>query len=73
MKKTTKMSTRRSQGAGLREMNHSLRLELQREQMERLEQQRIDFERRAHQARNNLYGLGAATATARGWIDSSRR
>jgi hypothetical protein len=67
--KKTKMSVRRSQGTGHR---HGLQQETQREVMERLEQQRVDFEHRAHQARSNLYGLAPQTPP-RGWIDSSGR
>jgi hypothetical protein len=70
--KKTKMSTRRSHGGGRREVNRVLEMEMVREQAERLEQQRIDFEHRAHLARKNLYGL-PQTDVGRGWIDSRRR
>jgi hypothetical protein len=70
--KKMKMSAQQSHGPGLREINRTLQLEVERAHMERLEQQRIDFEHRAHQARDNLYGIQPA-ATARGWVDSKRQ
>lgn len=54
--KNTKMS-QRSHGAESREMARNLQSETLRAQGERLEQQRIDFERRSHLvARAGLYG-----------------
>jgi hypothetical protein len=72
--KNAKMSTRRHPGAGLRKMSRSLHGEVGREEMERLEQQRIDFEHRARLARTNLYGLNVPAATGiHGWVDNTRR
>jgi len=68
--KHTKMS-RRSHHSGSRESSRALRTEMEHEQSVRLEQQRIDFERRAHMARNNLYGLGTSWQPS-GWVDSRR-
>jgi hypothetical protein len=40
----------------------------ERREMERIEQQRIDFEHRASQARQNLYGQ-PKTGLPQGWVD----
>jgi hypothetical protein len=64
--KHTKMSRR----TGVRELSRALNTEVQRSDVERLEQERIDYEHRARMARTSLYGLPLAQATMpRGWID----
>jgi hypothetical protein len=37
--------------------------------VERLEQQRINFEHRAHLVRDNLYGHSTQAEAPRGWVD----
>lgn len=64
------MSTRHK--AVAREMNKALQTELLRDEGQRLEQQRIDFEHGARMARTNLYGV-ARNDMGRGWVDAKRR
>lgn len=64
MKKTTT-------NKGLREMNRALQTEMMRDEVQRLEQQRIDFEHGARLARTNLYGI--ARKDPHGWVDARRR
>ena len=64
MKKTSTKS-------GMREMKQALQVELVRDEAERLEQQRIQFEHGARLARTNLYGL--ARNDQRGWVDAKRK
>ena len=54
-----------------REMNRDLQTEMIRDEAQRLEQQRIDFEHGARLARTNLYGL--ERKDQRGWVDASRK
>ena len=61
MKKTTSSK-------GMREMNQALQTEMMRDEVQRLEQQRIEFEHRARLARTNLYGLDRKDQ--RGWVDA---
>ncbi len=63
MKKTT----------GMREMSRAMKLELLRDEAERLEQERIDFEHRARMARTTLYNNGPLRDQARGWVDARRK
>jgi len=64
MKKTAK---------GHRETNRSSHMEFDRADVERLEQQRIDFEHRARMLRTNLYNTSQQLDTGRGWVDASRK
>ncbi len=64
MKKTTSSK-------GVREMNQALQTELMRDEVQRLEQQRIEFEHGARLARTNLYGLDRKDQ--RGWVDARRK
>jgi len=57
--KRMKMSQRIQQGVGT---------DVQRAEVQRIEQQRVDFEHRAHQVRDNLYGH-AQSEIPRGWVD----
>lgn len=50
-----------------------LDLEMVRDNVERMEQERIDYERRARLVRGNLYGTAEPRDMARGWVDHSRK
>jgi hypothetical protein len=69
MKKT---SVRKHQ-TGLRDMNRTSRMEFERADVERIEQERIDFEHRARMLRTNLYNSNPPTDMARGWIDARKK
>ena len=60
---------------GVREMHRALQAELQvdqvREEAERLEKQRIEFEHGARMARTNLYGV--QQGAQRGWVEARRK
>ena len=69
MKKT---SVRKHQ-TGLRAMNRTSHMEFERADVERIEQERIDFEHRARMLRTNLYNSMQPNDTARGWVDARRK
>jgi hypothetical protein len=56
-----KMSQRIQRGVGMG-------TEVQLTEVQRIEQERIDFEHRAHKVRDNLYGH-AQGDVPRGWVD----
>ena len=64
-RKTTTTSHR---SAGLAEMNKVSRMEFERADMERLEQERIDYATNARKE-NTFQQAGMVTTDARGWMD----
>ncbi len=54
-------------------LKRSSRMEFQRDDVERIEQERIDFEHRARMLRTNLYNTSLPNEPARGWVDARRK
>jgi len=54
-------------------MKNTKQIKNDRSEVERLEQQRIDYEHRARMLRTNLYNTVPPRDPARGWVDSNRK
>ena len=64
-----KTSTTSHRSAGLAEMNRISRMEYERADMERLEQERIDYATKARQG-TMFQQAGMVVTDARGWMDT---